>query len=105
MNRPVEPGSGYQPRVRMETGLDVLAQWAECATQCEKNMVYKALFAVLDGSIYRTHITIDDFQRPNEFTILVRKDLVIKIQMACLDSFGVVYIGPRESANPGDLAA
>lgn len=81
-------------RFRMETGLDVIEDWAEDASQAEKHAVYKALFAMQDGSLFRTYRVIEDFQRPNELFVIVRHDLVMKIQVHCLDSFGVVEIGP-----------
>jgi hypothetical protein len=81
-------------RFRMETGLDVLEDWAESADPHEKNAVYKALFAMQDGSLFRTYRVIDDFQRANELFVIVRDDLVMKIRVNCVDSFSVVAIGP-----------
>jgi len=101
MNRPLEPtGSINRPRFRLDTGIDVLETWTESATQSEKNAVYKALFAMTDRSLFRNYRVVDDFLRLSEFFILVRDDLVIKICVHCFDSFGIVYIGPREGA-PG----
>lgn len=85
-------------RFRMDTGLDVLEDWAEEAGQSKKNAIYKALFAVTDGSVFRTYRIVDDFQRPNEVFIIVRDDLVLKVRVHCFDSFGVVYIGPVADA-------
>lgn len=81
-------------RFRMDTGLEVLEAWADNAGQSKKNAVYKALFAVTDGSVFRTYRIVDDFQRANEFFVIVRDDLVLKVRVHCFDSFGVVYIGP-----------
>jgi hypothetical protein len=88
-------GHGTLPRgtFRLETGLDVLAYWAETADQAQKNAVYKALFAMLDGSLLRTYRVIDDFKRPGELFIIVRDDLVLKIRIHCFDSFGIVDLG------------
>ncbi|MGH3756266.1 DUF6235 family protein [Actinophytocola sp.] len=83
-------------RFRMETGLDVLAEWAETARQSELNAIYKALFAMVDGSLFRTYRIVDDFQRPSELFVIVKDDLVLKIRVNSFDSFGIVKIGPRD---------
>ena len=82
------------PRSRMENGLDVLDVWAETASQSKKNAIYKALFAMQDGSLFRSYRVIDDFQRPNEVLVIVKDDLVMKIRINSLDSFDIVAIGP-----------
>lgn len=92
-NEPSQNGT-TTTRFRMETGLDVLEDWAEDASPRAKNAVYKALFALQDGSLFRTYRVIDDFQHPNELFVIVRDDLVMKIRVNCVDSFSVVAIGP-----------
>jgi hypothetical protein len=82
-------------RFRLESGLDVLEDWAETARQSRKNAVYKALFAMIDGSLFRDYRVIDDFQRPNEVYVVVRDDLIMKIRINCFDSFGVADIDDR----------
>jgi hypothetical protein len=86
---------------RLESGIDVLEDWAETASQSKKNAVYKALFAMQDGSLFRTYRVIDDFQRPNEVFVIVKNDLVMKIRVNCLDAFDIVEIGP--CGNTADL--
>jgi hypothetical protein len=99
MNEPVEQGSILpRARFRLETGLEVLDSWAETAAQHHKNAVYKALFAMLDGDLFRTYRVVDDFQRPSELFVIVRDDLVLKIRINCYDSFGIVHIGPPTDA-------
>jgi len=95
MNESLERDS-TSPRAnfRLETGLDVLEAWAGTASQTQKNAVYKALFTMLDGALFRTYRVIDDFQRPSELFVVVKDDLVLKIRINCFDSFGVVYVGP-----------
>lgn len=88
-------------RFRLETGRDVLDEWADAARQSEKNAIYKALFAMVDGSLFRTYRVVDDFQRPNELFVIVKDRLVMKIRINCFDSFGVVAIGP--CGNTSDL--
>jgi hypothetical protein len=79
---------------RLDSGLDVLESWAETASQTRKNAVYKALFAMQDSSLFRTYRVIDDFKHPNEVFVIVKNDLVMKVRVNCLDSFGIVAIGP-----------
>jgi hypothetical protein len=99
MNDPTERSdTRYRSKFRMETGLEVLEDWAETASQTKKNAVYKALFAMQDGSLFRTYRVIDDFQRPNELFVILRKDLVLKLRVNCFDSFGIVRIGPRDDS-------
>lgn len=81
-------------RFRLETGLDVLDDWSESASQSQKNAVHKALFAMLDDTLFRTYRVVDDYQRPSELFVIVKDDLVMKIRINCFDSFGVVHIGP-----------
>jgi hypothetical protein len=89
------------PRFRMESGLDVLDVWAETASQTKKNAIYTALFAMQDGSLFRTYRVIDDFQRPNEVFVIVKDDLVMKVRINCVDSFDIVAIG--RCGNASDL--
>lgn len=98
MNESVEQETTPRAHFRLETGIEVLEEWTETARQTHKNAVYKALFAMLDGSLFRTYRVVDDFQRPSELFVIVRDDLVMKIRINCFDSFGVVHIGPPTAA-------
>lgn len=81
-------------RFRMESGFEVLDEWAENASQTKKNAVYKALFAMQDGSLFRTYRVIDDFQHANEVFVIVKDDLMMKVRVKCVDAFDIVAIGP-----------
>ena len=95
MDEPVELGGTIpHAKFRLETGLDVLDEWAETASQDKKNAIYKALFAMLDGSLFRTYRIIEDFQRASELYVIVKNGLMMKIRINCSDTFGVVSIGP-----------
>ena len=87
---------GTIPRAnfRLETGIEVLEEWAETAGEPEKHAVHEALFAMLDGALFRTYRVVDDFQQPSELFVIVQDDLVLKIRINCFDSFGIVHIGP-----------
>ncbi|HEX4705757.1 MAG TPA: DUF6235 family protein [Pseudonocardiaceae bacterium] len=80
-----------------------LENWTQTASQAEKNAVYEVLFAVSDGSVFRTHKVLDDVQRPGEFFVLVRENLVIKIGMYPFNNFGIAYIGSLDDAPDLDL--
>ena len=81
-------------RFRLDMGMTRLETWAVTASQTDKNAVYKALFSVSDGSIFRTHKVLDDVHRAREFFIVIKNDLVIKICFHETDAFGILYIGP-----------
>jgi len=93
-----QDGTLPRTRFRLETGLTVLADWSEHASQSAKNAVHKALFAMVDGTLFHTYRIIDDYQRPSELYVIVKDDLVMKIRISCFDSFGIVHIGPPTSA-------
>jgi hypothetical protein len=78
---------------RMEDGFDVLEEWGETAGQSRKNAIYKALFALQDGTLFRSYRVIDDFQKANEVFVIVKDDLVMKIRIKSVDAFDIVAIG------------
>lgn len=90
-----------RPHLRLDSGLALLESWAATAGQIEKNAVYEALLNVPDGSVFRTHTIIDDRDRPQEFFVLAREDLVIKIRTPNFDWFDIVYIGPPVGSPSG----
>ncbi|MFL6143015.1 MAG: DUF6235 family protein [Labedaea sp.] len=91
-------------RFRLDTGVRQLEDWADRARQGQKNQLYKALFAVTDGSVFRDYAVLEDVENPNAHFILVREDLVLKVVYTEPGSFGILYIGPLESAPGLDLA-
>ena len=91
-NEPSQVSSSL--RFRMENGFDTLEQWGETASQSKKNAVYKALFAMQDGTLFHSYRVIDDFQEANEVYVIVKDDLAMKIRIKSVDAFDVVAIGP-----------
>lgn len=89
MDRITEESSGR----RLDTGLQRLDAWAESASQVEKNALYEALFAVLNGTVFRRYRILNDLEHPNEFFAVVREKLVVKIHFPDAESFGITYIG------------
>jgi uncharacterized protein DUF6235 len=96
-----ENGTGTtSTHFRMDSGAEVLTAWGENAGQAHKNAVYRILFSVLDGSLFRTHNLIEGFAVPSEFFVVLKHDLVVKLRVHAHNSFGIVYIGPWDRA-PG----
>lgn len=78
---------------RLDTGLQQLDEWTESANQVEKNALYESLFAVLNGTVFRRYRILNDLERPHEFFVVVRENLVVKIHFDHADTFGILYIG------------
>ncbi|HEX4721468.1 MAG TPA: DUF6235 family protein [Pseudonocardiaceae bacterium] len=85
-------------RRRLNVGVAFLEKWTEDASQAEKNAIYEALFAVSDGSFFQAYKVLDDVQRPDEFFVMVRENLVLKIGMYPFSNFGIIYIGSLDDA-------
>ena len=94
---------GNTPRARLETGLELLDSWAATAGQFDRHAVYRALFAIADGSVSKNYQIFGESQRPLGFSVLVRRNLVVDIRVHGADSFGIHYVGPvqRIEADPG----
>jgi hypothetical protein len=103
MSKSTESSGVAGPRFRLDTGLALLEQWAATASQTQKNSVYKALFAVTDGSVFRNYIVFDDRDHTREFTVMVKEDLVVKICILDVDAFAIRYIGAVNSSPNVDL--
>lgn len=91
-------------RFQLNDGVDQLDRWAERASQEHKSVLYRALFTVTDGSVFRNYGVLRDVANPWEHFVLVREDLVLKISFNDHDAFGILYIGPLEEAPGLDLA-
>jgi hypothetical protein len=95
-------------QIRLESGLDWVEEWSASAGQAQQNALYKALFAIADGSVFHAYLTIGDLDQADEFFVLVRDELVLKVRLHYPDSFDVVFIGSiREAPGRGldiDLA-
>jgi hypothetical protein len=101
MAEPVGP-HGHRPPtpLRVSSGFDVLEKWSEHATQVEKNIVHRVLFAIVDRSVFVAHDVVDDVTKTMEFFVLCRCDLTVKIRLHDFESCGIVYVGPTCTA-PG----
>lgn len=90
------PGS----RSLLKGGLEVLEEWSESAPQASRNLVYRALFAVADGSLYQSFQTMSHRARPGELAIYLRNDLVLTISWQDGNFFDIAYLGLPSGA-PG----
>ena len=100
MSASIVPGGSRPSSFTVTTGLDLLDEWSSRATQWQKNIVHRILFAVADKTVFADYIVIDDVQNHMEFFVLTKGDLIVKIRIEGIDSFGVLYIGPSRTA-PG----
>jgi hypothetical protein len=87
-------------RNHLRGGLDVLDGWSETAAQSARNALYRALFAIGDGSVFHLFQTSSHRARPDEVTVYLRADLVVTISQIDADFFDIAYIGPLDGA-PG----
>lgn len=78
---------------RLDSGLDLLEEWSLTAGQIEQNALYDALFAVLNGTVFRRYRIVSDLERPNNFFVVVRDKLVVKIRFTSADTFAIMYVG------------
>jgi hypothetical protein len=92
-------------QIRLESGLDWLDKWSATASQAEQNALYKALFAIADGSVFHTYLTAGDVAQAEEFLVLVRDELVLKVRLHYPDAFGIVYIGTGHDGPGRDIGS
>jgi hypothetical protein len=84
-------------RLQLTTGLDVLEEWAESASQAQRNIVYEALFAIGDGSVFLVHDIFADPADPGTFIIAVKSGLIMKVAIQRAEcTFGIRYVGTVE---------
>jgi hypothetical protein len=77
----------------------VLDHWSSSACQADKNVIYEALFAVVEGSVFLAYEILDEDGGPPQFFVMVKEGLGTKIRLDRTDSFGILYIGsPEDSA-------
>jgi hypothetical protein len=97
---PNEATRRYSPLFRLASGLEVLDEWSLTATQAERNAANAALFAVIEKTVFAKYDVVDDVAKTMEFFVFARSDLIVKIHVHDLGSFGIVYVGPAAEA-PG----
>jgi hypothetical protein len=86
--------------LQLNGGLDVLDAWSETAPQAARNTVYRALFAVTDGTLSQSFMTMSHRDHPAELAICLREDLVVTISRTEPGFYDIAYIGSVDDA-PG----
>lgn len=89
-------GVSYRRR-KLRSGLGHLERWSATSGQAVRNAVYRALFAVGDGTVSRAYRTM---RRPSsgEMQVEVRDDTVVTVRVTEEDDYDIVYIGDPEEA-------
>ena len=84
-------------RMKLRAGLGPLERWSAHSRQAVRNAVYRALFAIGDGSVLQKYRTM---LRPSsgELQVEVRDDTVVTVRLAGRDAYDIVYIGDPEEA-------
>ncbi|MEV4054539.1 DUF6235 family protein [Amycolatopsis sp. NPDC049688] len=81
-------------RLQLTDGFELLEEWAESASQAERNVMYDALFAVGDGSAFLIYDIFGDPQDRSIFIVSVKPGLVLKVLLRREDSsFAIRYLG------------
>ncbi|NBH02742.1 MULTISPECIES: DUF6235 family protein [Amycolatopsis] len=84
-------------RLQLTAGFEILEEWAESATQAQRNALYEALFAVGDGSAFLVYDIFGDAENPRNFVVVVKANLVLKIMVQRAESsFEIRYVGALE---------
>ncbi|GAB3159549.1 DUF6235 family protein [Amycolatopsis sp. NPDC004378] len=95
--------------LRLAEGVELLDEWAESATQAERNVLYEALFAIGDGSVFLIYDVFGDPDDISNFIVMVKADLMVKINVQRAESsFDVLYVGTLAddaTANAAEIAA
>jgi hypothetical protein len=97
-------------RLQLTAGVELLEEWAESATQAERNVVYEALFAVGDGSAFLVYDIFGDPRDPGNFIVMVRPKLILKVMVQRAESaFEIRYVGVLQDdadapVHPGSTA-
>jgi hypothetical protein len=86
-----------RPRRKLRFGLGRLDRWSAPSGQAVRNAVYRALFAIGDGSVFRAYRTIRRASS-GEVQVEVRDDTVVTVQLADEDAYDIVYIGDPQKA-------
>jgi hypothetical protein len=104
MDGSIRPAGSPSSLFRMTSGIELLDEWSQRATQAERNIVNGVLFAVVGKSVFAEYDVIDDVTKTMEFFVLAKNGLTVKVRIHGMDSFGIVYVGPAHAAPGFDSA-
>jgi Family of unknown function (DUF6235) len=89
-------------RLQLVEGIELLDEWAESASQADRNGIYEALFAIGDGSAFLIYDIFGDSREWGGFVVVVKPDLVLKVQLRRTDSaFAIRYVGAPDGGTGG----
>jgi hypothetical protein len=95
------PGGSRPPTLRLAAGADLVTDWFTRATQPEKNMAGRILFAIAESSVFANFTVVDDADDHMAFFVLAGcTGIAIKARINNFGSFDVIYIGSSLEA-PG----
>jgi Family of unknown function (DUF6235) len=97
---PSESTRRYPSLFQLTSGVEVLDEWSLTATQAKRNAANRALFAVVERTVFTEYAVADDAEKTMEFFVFAGNDLIVKVRVHDLSSFGIVYVGPAAGA-PG----
>lgn len=89
--------TGPVKRLTLESGLDRLEQWSVEAGKTEQNLVYEALFSVVEGTVSWAYATVVD-PDGDGFSVHVRHDIVLRIRLTGDGGFAVVSVRAQDRA-------
>ncbi|MFC4852056.1 DUF6235 family protein [Actinophytocola glycyrrhizae] len=85
-------------RLRLTSGIDVLDAWTDAAGYADAATIADALFTIVERTVYRAYPVIDDSRVARELVVVVRDDLAVRIRLADVETFGIVFIGTPAQA-------
>jgi hypothetical protein len=104
-------GGAQSSILRLDSGGDLVTDWFCGASQPQKNVVSRILFAIAECSVSAS-CTVVDAEDHTAFFVLTGNDLAVKARINDFESFDVLYIGSsgeapgldRAPADPSDGA-
>jgi hypothetical protein len=86
--------------LRLDSGADLVTDWFGGATQPQKNVVSRILFAIAECSVFASFTVVDDTDDHMAFFVLASGDITVKARINDFETFDVLYIG-SSCAAPG----
>jgi hypothetical protein len=96
----VPAGSARSSILRLASGADLVTDWFDDATQPQKNVVSRVLFAIAESTVFAGYTVVDDVADHMAFFVLAGGGIAVKARINDFGSFDVLYIG-SSCAAPG----
>ena len=91
--------------LRLASGADLVSDFFSAASQPQKNVVSRVLFAIADGAVFATCQVVDDADDHMAFFVIAGGDIVIKARIRDFGSFDILSIGSSEREAGWEAAA